>query len=326
MKKATLIFMLLICTLIGCSNIKSEEDRCQYNDMFWGTTKENIIKEKGEPVVNNSDNSIRYYELYMGDFFYVSYCFDEQDKLNEIKINIGTSIEYGGIRNMLTEKFGEPSDEMIDQNNDGVKIADWFVGNTHISAYDIGGECDIWYSACSTNDFRDDINNSLIIDGEINIVTTQETTYQETTTETTTLDYLSMGDSGTVSKSQITFDNVVYDTVLYTDDGYHTISAKDNCQYVLTYITIKNIGNEGISFRWINNDFYCSLLTSDGLEYSPSTFFPYINDSLENMSLNPLEEKSGFVGFSVPDEVINSDRDLYLVCSGYPDEVKFRIR
>lgn len=162
------------------------------------------------------------------------------------------------------------------------------------------------------------------------IITTEATTRivttRETTTETTTLPYLEIGNTGVVSKSQITLNNVGYDTVLYTDDGYHTISAKDNCKYVLTYITIKNIGNESISFRWINNDFYCNLETSDGLEYSPTTFFPWLDDSLENMSLNPLEEKSGFVGFSVPDEVINSGRNLFLVCKSYPDEVKFKLK
>ena len=104
------------------------------------------------------------------------------------------------------------------------------------------------------------------------------------------------------------------------------MTANDNCQYVLAYITIKNIGKEITSFRWIDNDFYCQLHTSDGLEYSPTSFFPYINDSLENMSLNPLEEKSGFVGFSVPNEVINSNRELYLVCDGYPDKIRFKVK
>lgn len=186
-----------------------------------------------------------------------------------------------------------------------------------------------------SNRKRDAIN----VNGEISTVTTEVTTQeittqeittaittQETTTETTTLAYLSIGNTGVVSKSQITLNNVGYDTVLYDDSGYYRMTAKDNCQYVLTYITIKNVGNEGISFRWINNDFYCKLKTSDGLEYSPTSFFPYINDSLENMSLNPLEEKSGFVAFSVPDEVINSDRNLFLVCSGYPDEIKFKVK
>ncbi len=202
MKKATLIFMLLICTLIGCSNIKSENDRCQYNDMFWGTTKENIIKEKGEPVVNNSDNSIRYYELYMGDFFYVSYCFDEQDKLNEIKINIGTSIEYGDIRNMLTEKFGEPSDEMLDENNDGVNIADWFVGNTLISVFDVGGECDVWYSLITDIDLTETV---------------------EMTTEATTIDTLKYEVADTYNK--------IWDMVDKSSDLYAesvNVIANDN--------------------------------------------------------------------------------------------------
>lgn len=181
--------------------------------------------------------------------------------------------------------------------------------------------------------------DTINVNGEVSTATTEVTTQEittqeittvittkETTTETTTLPYLEIGNTGVVSKSQITLDSVGYDTVLYTDDGYHSISAKDNCQYVLTYITIKNVGNEIISFRWIDNDFYCQLHTSDGLEYSPTTFFPWLDDSLENMSLNPLEEKSGFVGFSVPNEVLNSERSLYLVCSGYPDEIKFKIK
>ncbi len=186
-----------------------------------------------------------------------------------------------------------------------------------------------------SNRKRDAINangeiSTVAIEDTTQEVTTQETTKttttRETTTETTTLAYLNIGNTGVVSKSQITLNDVGYDTVLYDDSGYYRMTAKDNCQYVLTYITIKNIGKDTVSFRWMNNDFYCRLHTSDGLEYSPTSFFPYINDSLENMSLNPLEEKSGFVGFSVPDEVINSDRDLYLVCSGYPDEVKFKIK
>lgn len=159
--------------------------------------------------------------------------------------------------------------------------------------------------------------------------TTEETTYQiteETTTETTTIACLNIGDSGIISNSQITLNDIGYNTILYDDSGYYRMTAKDNCQYVLVYVTIKNIGKAITSFRWIDNDFYCKLYTSDGLEYSPTSFFPYINDSLENMSLNPLEEKSGFVGFSVPNEVINSNRELYLVCDGYPDEIKFKVK
>lgn len=180
--------------------------------------------------------------------------------------------------------------------------------------------------------------NSVEVDNEITTASTEATTIttteattritttRETTTETTTLPYLEIGNTGVVSKSQITLNDVGYDTVLYDDSGYYKVTAKDNCQYVLTYITIKNIGSDGISFRWINNDFYCSLETSDGLEYTPTSFFPWIDESLENLGLNPLEEKSGFVGFSVPNEVLNSGRGLYLVCSGYPDEIKFKIK
>ena len=143
---------------------------------------------------------------------------------------------------------------------------------------------------------------------------------------TTTMAFLSAGDSGIVSKSQVVLNRIECAKELHDDSGYYKITADDNCKYILVYITIKNIGKEATSFRWINNDFYCQLNTSDGLEYSPSSFFPYVGDSLENMSLNPLEERKGFVGFSVPDEVINSGRELYFVCDGYPDEVRFKIR
>ena len=156
--------------------------------------------------------------------------------------------------------------------------------------------------------------------------TTTEATTTETTTETTTMAFLSAGDSGIVSKSQVVLNRIECAKELHDDSGYYKITADDNCKYILVYITIKNIGKEATSFRWINNDFYCQLNTSDGLEYSPSSFFPYVGDSLENMSLNPLEERKGFVGFSVPDEVINSGRELYFVCDGYPDEVRFKIR
>lgn len=167
---------------------------------------------------------------------------------------------------------------------------------------------------------------TVLIEATTTEATTRVTTTIETTTETTTLPYLEIGNTGVVSKSQITLNDVGYDTVLFDDSGYYKVTAKENCQYVLTYITIKNIGSEGISFRWIDNDFYCSLETSDGLEYTPTSFFPWIDNSLENLGLNPLEEKSGFVGFSVPDEVLNSGRNLYLVCSGYPDELKFKLK
>ena len=315
--------MLLLFCLAGC-NIKSEDNKCLYNDMYWGTSRENVIKEKGEPISYDADNNMQYYENFMDKFFYVSYCFDEKDKLNKIIVDTETSMEYSEIRNMLTEKYGEPSNEMLGDTDDDVKIADWFVGNTYINIFDFGGECDVWYSLYETDRYSNSGISSVA--KEKAIVTTIQTTTVETTTETTTLPYLEIGNTGVVSKSQITLNNVGYDTVLYDDSGYYRMTAKDNCQYVLTYITIKNVGNEGISFRWIDNDFYCQLHTSDGLEYSPTTFFPWLDDSLENMSLNPLEEKSGFVAFSVPDEVINSDRDLFLVCSGYPDEIKFKVK
>lgn len=157
--------------------------------------------------------------------------------------------------------------------------------------------------------------------------TTEETT--ETTTEmfteTTTVSFLDKGDSGIINNSQITLNDIGYNTTLYDDSGYYRMTTKDNCQYVLVYVTIKNIGKAITSFRWIDNDFYCKLYTSDGLEYSPTSFFPYIDDSLENMSLNPLEEKSGFIGFSVPNEVINSSRELYFVCDGY-GQIKFKVK
>lgn len=156
------------------------------------------------------------------------------------------------------------------------------------------------------------------------LTTTTILTTTENTTEATTKEY-SFNDTAVVSKSQITLNDVAYQNTVYSDDGYFYYTAKDGCQYVLAYVTIKNIGNNAISFRWIQDDFYCNLITSDGLEYSPTTFFPYCNDSLENLSLNPLESKSGFIGFSVPNEIINSDRTMYLQCDSYPDKVKFKL-
>ncbi len=131
MKKATLIFMLLICTLIGCSNIKSEDNKCLYNDMYWGTSRENVIKEKGEPDSYYPNSTLQYNEKYMGNDCVANYFFDDDDKLEMIKVGGELKTTYKDIKSMFLESYGEPiSEAKVEVDNSFV--ANWEEGITTI--------------------------------------------------------------------------------------------------------------------------------------------------------------------------------------------------
>lgn len=154
MRKVFIILVLLTCTLLGCSNIKTEENRCQFNDMYWLTDREDVIKEKGEPISYASDNSLQYYEQFMDKFFIVNYYFDEDNKLDEISIDTEGLLAYDDIKSEFVEKFGEPEEVAT---NDAVRDASWFVNNTYIAIFEFAEKCKVYYSFFSNSYLTDTV-------------------------------------------------------------------------------------------------------------------------------------------------------------------------
>lgn len=91
MKKITILLLMLMVVFIGCGEEevnREPENSCLYNDMYWGTSKKDIIAEKGEPEeltgamveLDEKYNVIFYEEEFMNEDCRTSYYFDGNDK------------------------------------------------------------------------------------------------------------------------------------------------------------------------------------------------------------------------------------------------------
>lgn len=130
MKKIALAFVLLLCILCGCDDIKKEENKCLYNEMYWGMDREYIIKEKGEPFSYYPNSTLKYNEYFMGNSCEVNYFFDN-NKLNMIKVGGKTVLKYNDIKDMFIDGYGDTKKEEMGLDEKDF-IADWQVGNTTI--------------------------------------------------------------------------------------------------------------------------------------------------------------------------------------------------
>ncbi len=135
MKKILLLVLALIC-LMGCGSggNKDRENSCIYNGMYWGDEKEDIIAEKGEPVDYFPDNSIQYNESFVIDDCRTFYYFDDEWKLNKIKVCVDSSMTSSDyIEDKVIEMYGEPMSEETDEYD--FKSIKWVKGNTTIELY-----------------------------------------------------------------------------------------------------------------------------------------------------------------------------------------------
>ncbi len=133
MKKISILALMLMIVFIGCGKNtvnKSPENSCIYNDMYWGTDREDILAEKGEPSSNNPNSTLEYTEKFMGEDCEVSYVFDENNKLKTILVSGDTIRTYEDIKSLFVQSNGEPLKEEVAVNDSFV--ANWEIGNTKI--------------------------------------------------------------------------------------------------------------------------------------------------------------------------------------------------
>lgn len=133
---------VLCLTACGFAGSKNEENSCLYNSMYWGTSKEDVIDVKGEPVAYLSDDIIQYDEQFIGTKCETQYCFNK-GKLNKIIVSGDTLYEYDYIKDMYVERFGEPVFEEVAE--DDILITEWAKDNTVIRL--TGGEKSFTYEA-----------------------------------------------------------------------------------------------------------------------------------------------------------------------------------
>lgn len=137
MKKFSILMLMLIFIFIGCSknDVNDEsnqqpENSCIYNDMYWGTDREDILAERGEPYSNYPNSTLEYTEKFMGEDCEVSYVFDENNKLKTILVSGDTRRTYEDIKDLFIQTNGEPLKEEVAV--DDSFVANWEVGNTVI--------------------------------------------------------------------------------------------------------------------------------------------------------------------------------------------------
>lgn len=139
--KRIILLLAAVLLLVGCnmgstndensvsSESRDEADNCVYNDFYWGMDRNDIIKEKGEPITYYPDNSIQYSEQFMEGECYARYCFDEKDNLNQIVVTSQNIDIYEDIKDKFIESFGSP---ISDGLGDLGYTTNWKVSNTDI--------------------------------------------------------------------------------------------------------------------------------------------------------------------------------------------------
>lgn len=187
MKKIALAFILLLCILCGCDNMKNEENKCLYNEMYWGESLKNIINKNGEPnkcMYNDenwgnsvkklvgktksfnqcnynymewdgleNNNAIQYKEIFFERDCDVTYIFDNEkltDGLTDIYIYTKSKDDYEFIKGKLNEKYGQFLE--VEKDYEYTKK----VGNTNIDLTDMSDEfgfCIISYSMVENKEF-----------------------------------------------------------------------------------------------------------------------------------------------------------------------------
>lgn len=131
---------MLMVVFIGCGKSevntevnteanKQSENSCVYNDLYWGTDRDDIIAEKGEPDSYYPNYTIQYNEQFINEDCNTCYYFDSDCKLNEIETGKDTTRSYEDIKNTLIEMYGEPLNDGLDEFG---YVADWKVNNTYI--------------------------------------------------------------------------------------------------------------------------------------------------------------------------------------------------
>lgn len=122
-----------------------------------------------------------------------------------------------------------------------------------------------------------------------------------------------VGDKVALNDWHITVDKFKFAKSIKNGE-YFKFKPDDGCQYAVCYLTIKNMGTEADTFLnyytvFENNSI--KLLYDETYYYSPTELLGHADD-LHFKTCNPLVEVSGIIAFSVPDEVVESDKPLVL--------------
>ena len=111
--------------------------------------------------------------------------------------------------------------------------------------------------------------------------------------------------------------------------AYTKYTPEDGSKFLKVDISVTNKSKEMETFLpliGVGKHVSAIIISDEGYQFSPTSILLGVDDNLYQTSLNPLESKSGFVAFSIPDVLLDTDEGLTFILEEGKEQLKFKIR